>query len=108
MSKYSEIIYNLRQMYTCHVHSRIRVDHELFKYPATEDEIRSDMDDNLMRELSKIVRRTTSEDPRVPATVFESDLFVITDPSGFFQRLGEELEGAYRNGFSDGEKCNKD
>ena len=104
MSEISAIIYNLRQMYTCHVHSRLRVDHELFKHPATEAEIQSDMDANLMRELSKLVRRTTSEDPRIPATVFESDLFVIVDPSGFFQRLGEELEGAYRNGFSDGEK----
>ena len=108
MSKYSEIIYNLRQMYTWHVHSRLRVDHELFKYPATEAEIQRDMNDDLMRELSKLVRRTTSEDPRIQATVFESDLFVIVDPSGFFQRLREELEGAYRNGFSDGEKCHKD
>lgn len=100
MSEISAIIYYLRQTYICHVRSRFRVDHESFKYSDTEEKIRS----SLMRELSKLVRRTTSEDPRIPATVFESDLFVITDPSGFFQRLGEELEGAYRNGFSDGEK----
>lgn len=104
MSEISAIIYYLRQTYIRHVRSRFSFDHELFKYPDTEEKIRSYMDDSLMRELSKLIRRTTSEDPRVPATIFESDLFVITDPSGFFQRLGEELEGAYRNGFSDGEK----
>lgn len=104
-NQYKDIIENLKELYVLHVYSRLRVDNdELSKLRNDADYIQSDLDFKMLEAMHKVVRRTTSEDPRVLATIYENDIFVIIDPSAFFKQLDKEFENAYQVGLENGKR----
>jgi hypothetical protein len=102
--RYKDIIRNLRDLYVIHATTRLRVDDTAMRTHYDAAEVQSKLDFDLTQSVSKVVRRSVTEDPRVFATIYENDIFVIADPTAFFKQFEDELEGAYQHGLENGKR----
>lgn len=107
--RYKDVINNLRDLYMKRCISRLVLqERELIASGAKpelyEDYVKSEMAVKLANELDKVTRKSVVENPDSGAVIYENDIFVMLDPSGFFAQLEKELEGAYQHGLENGRR----
>lgn len=106
--RYQDIIDNLLQLYMARIVTQQRITEAMItdaRYPEhIIDHTQGLMAEELAKKLDKVVRKSVVEDPRNHTTIYENDLFVMLDPSGFFQQLDKELENAYQHGLQAGKQ----
>lgn len=104
--RYQDVIDNLRQFYMERIVTQQRIPEATITDARYPDHIvehaQGFMAEELAKKLDKVVRKSVVEDPRHHTTIYENDIFVMLDPSGFFQQLDKELENAYQHGFQAG------
>lgn len=104
--RYQDVIDNLRQFYMERIVTQQRIPEATITDARYPDHIvehaQGLMAEELAKKLDKVVRKSVVEDPRHHTTIYENDIFVMLDPSGFFQQLDKELENAYQHGFQAG------
>lgn len=97
------IIANLKEIFTVRLSTRTRLEDSLMmKIPDNPaDFVKKDMMADMATNLMSVARMSRTDNIKHGYSVFESDVFVLLDPSGFFEQLERELDAAYTHGAVD-------